>query len=825
MAQVNNAASAALTPAAAGLDFSAPTPADAAPGFPEEFRGALEEFAKREQGETHPGQEGPESPQVDLSAAMSTVPLNLQILPPAALAAAAQAANLALDSDSSVMTNVAAVSAAAVVTGSSAIDTPTAQMVLQGALAQGAQPLSVPASSGTASPSLSALDPQSLAATQQPDARAASISPGTPSPAAIAVFSSTPQLSDAMQASVSAGEASMAASSPPHMRGANLGHPNSVGNNDAPISGRMANIASAQPLSTADEAVPLSIGQNTAGSQDVATAVDAISASSAENGAPPQAFAANALEQQPVTAQHQGPVPSAITLEGAEIGSANQVVPGNPSAQSVSTATGRSSEGLVSSAQVEVGVSVTSPNTAVPVAVAERQSPPTLQPLQADNPVASRTPSVEMDSMRVMALDIAKEVSVPGQPAEISVAGPTPTSGASEASLSTGTLPKAADAPQSFAPSSSGVAPAVGQEQSVDRPVATPIAGGASQQQVEGLESILDPSQATLDQRSADAARARQATHEDGALQVNQRAVASTPGMVAEQMPAAASAVAHSGVAAAGLKLGLPPVKTDTEVTPGPQTAPEEGAGTLSSASSVVSASSASEWVSSAVEPVSKAGSTPDSSLADKSSLAGSSQGIAVSTTATGALAGGDASAWVSSFTQALMGSGLGTAPLPTAQSAQVPLPSHSSPAPLPPHLVAFDAGPVQVEISKLVRQGGGQVVMELTPPDEGRFRVDLRIDAQGTATLIVEGVSDSTRSRLEQSAPDLREQFAQMGLQLELDMRGHREPSASKDHGFDQLTSSPMESAGRDDQPAASTRPEMRRRAEVHTGQVHLYA
>ena len=101
-------------------------------------------------------------------------------------------------------------------------------------------------------------------------------------------------------------------------------------------------------------------------------------------------------------------------------------------------------------------------------------------------------------------------------------------------------------------------------------------------------------------------------------------------------------------------------------------------------------------------------------------------------------------------------------------------------PAAVEPHEVRLDAGAVQVEIQRMVKQGGGQVVMELTPPDQSKFTIELRLDERGSAHLVVEGVSDSTRTRLEQSAPQLHEQFQQMGLNLQLDMRQHRESASS---------------------------------------------
>ena len=106
-------------------------------------------------------------------------------------------------------------------------------------------------------------------------------------------------------------------------------------------------------------------------------------------------------------------------------------------------------------------------------------------------------------------------------------------------------------------------------------------------------------------------------------------------------------------------------------------------------------------------------------------------------------------------------------------------------PAPVVPHEVRLDSGAVQMEIQKMVRQGGGHVVMELTPPDQSKFTIELKLDERGGALLVVEGVSDSTRTRLEQSAPQLREQFQQMGLELQLDMRQQNQSASSSASNF----------------------------------------
>ena len=114
-----------------------------------------------------------------------------------------------------------------------------------------------------------------------------------------------------------------------------------------------------------------------------------------------------------------------------------------------------------------------------------------------------------------------------------------------------------------------------------------------------------------------------------------------------------------------------------------------------------------------------------------------------------------------------------------------VSMKSQELPAPVVPHEVRLDSGAVQLEIQKMVRQGGGHVVMELTPPDQSKFTIELKLDERGNALLIVEGVSDSTKTRLEQSAPQLREQFQQMGLELQLDMRQQGQSASSNAANF----------------------------------------
>jgi hypothetical protein len=148
--------------------------------------------------------------------------------------------------------------------------------------------------------------------------------------------------------------------------------------------------------------------------------------------------------------------------------------------------------------------------------------------------------------------------------------------------------------------------------------------------------------------------------------------------------------------------------------------------------------------------------------------------------------------------------------------------------APLVPHEVRLDAGAIQLEIQKMVKQGGGHVVMELTPPDQSKFTIELKLDERGNALLIVEGVSDSTKTRLEQSAPQLREQFQQMGLELQLDMRQQGQSASSNAANFadyQERGSSDNHTAGDPTKVLTQREAGAIRARETGSNQVYLYA
>ena len=81
-------------------------------------------------------------------------------------------------------------------------------------------------------------------------------------------------------------------------------------------------------------------------------------------------------------------------------------------------------------------------------------------------------------------------------------------------------------------------------------------------------------------------------------------------------------------------------------------------------------------------------------------------------------------------------------------------------------------AGPLYNEVMSAAKSGGGRIILEVNPDNMGPIQIDLQIDQNGQALMIVNGASDATQARLEQGSGQLRQEFAQMGLNLSLDMR-----------------------------------------------------
>ena len=154
-----------------------------------------------------------------------------------------------------------------------------------------------------------------------------------------------------------------------------------------------------------------------------------------------------------------------------------------------------------------------------------------------------------------------------------------------------------------------------------------------------------------------------------------------------------------------------------------------------------------------------------------------------------------------------------------------VALKPQEPPRPVVPHELRLDAGAVQVEIQRMVKQGGGHVVMELTPPDQSKFTIELKLDDKGGAYLRVEGASDSTKTRLEQSAPQLQEQFQEMGLNLQLDMRQNRDSSSSAASEWVGNESESINGQPQQATPQATRAVAAERARKNNGGQVYLYA
>lgn len=149
---------------------------------------------------------------------------------------------------------------------------------------------------------------------------------------------------------------------------------------------------------------------------------------------------------------------------------------------------------------------------------------------------------------------------------------------------------------------------------------------------------------------------------------------------------------------------------------------------------------------------------------------------------------------------------------------------TQAAPIKLEPHNVSLASGPLNIEVMRVLKEGGGRVIMEVTPPDQGTLQLDLRLDNQGKAILTVDGASDSTRARLEQGSAELRQQLADMGLQLSLNMRQKSDSEgsfrfASSSDGFNNSNNRRNDSSEIDQVGGIISN-------QINTdGRVHLYA
>jgi len=108
---------------------------------------------------------------------------------------------------------------------------------------------------------------------------------------------------------------------------------------------------------------------------------------------------------------------------------------------------------------------------------------------------------------------------------------------------------------------------------------------------------------------------------------------------------------------------------------------------------------------------------------------------------------------------------------------------------------VSLASGPLHAEIVNSAKSGGGRIMLELTPPEQGTIRIDLRINANGQAHLIVEGASEATKSRLDQGGQSLKNEFSQMGLNLSLDLRQGNQSQHYRESAFGNKSQDPYAS------------------------------
>jgi hypothetical protein len=107
----------------------------------------------------------------------------------------------------------------------------------------------------------------------------------------------------------------------------------------------------------------------------------------------------------------------------------------------------------------------------------------------------------------------------------------------------------------------------------------------------------------------------------------------------------------------------------------------------------------------------------------------------------------------------------------------------------------SLGSGPINMEVLKLTGAGGGRAVIEVTPPNQGPIRLDLQLDGNGKANLVVDGLTDSMKARLESSAGFLRQDMAGMGLTLNLELRERHDNQAAMQ--FSQQFSGSNQSGG----------------------------
>jgi flagellar hook-length control protein FliK len=107
------------------------------------------------------------------------------------------------------------------------------------------------------------------------------------------------------------------------------------------------------------------------------------------------------------------------------------------------------------------------------------------------------------------------------------------------------------------------------------------------------------------------------------------------------------------------------------------------------------------------------------------------------------------------------------------AQQGLVQLQQSMASQPLGKAAIA-NANALEGSVSWLASQRGGSATIDLTPPDLGSLRLELKIDAAGeSAVLVVHAANESAKAAIEQSLDRLYESFQHAGMSLQVSIGG----------------------------------------------------
>ena len=89
-------------------------------------------------------------------------------------------------------------------------------------------------------------------------------------------------------------------------------------------------------------------------------------------------------------------------------------------------------------------------------------------------------------------------------------------------------------------------------------------------------------------------------------------------------------------------------------------------------------------------------------------------------------------------------------------------------------HVAFANASSLEGAVSWLSSHRGGSATIDLTPPELGSVRLELKVDAAGeNASLVVHAASDAARAAIEQSLERLYESFQASGMSLQVSVGG----------------------------------------------------